>query len=173
MGSLNGAIVRADWRGRLRYTEQQRDALLEAFARSGLSGSKFAELHGVKYQTLTGWVQRRRRAAKPRALPGPGALTLVEMAMPVAPDFKRSLDIIFWCKGKICSGVIARTRLPDTVTTASGELRCRSKRISGPRRPREYGRTDPGAPDSRTTTAGHAPRNFVTAWVREWTWSLR
>ena len=58
--------------------------MLEAFARSGLSGAKFAELHGVKYQTLTGWVQRRRRAAMPRALPVPGALALVEVATPVA-----------------------------------------------------------------------------------------
>ncbi len=84
MSSLNGAIVRADRRGRLRYTEQQRDSMLEAFARSGLTGAKFAELHGVKYQTLTGWVQRRKRAAKPRALPAPGALTLVEVTAPVA-----------------------------------------------------------------------------------------
>lgn len=84
MSSLNGAIVRADRRGRLRYTDKQRDAMLDAFSRSGLSGAKFAELHGVKYQTLAGWVQRRRRAAKPRVLPAPGALTLVEVATQVA-----------------------------------------------------------------------------------------
>lgn len=85
MSSLNEAIVRADRRGRLRYTEQQRDAMLEAFARSGLTGAKFAELHGVKYQTLTGWIQRRKRAARPRALPAPGAFALVEVATPSAP----------------------------------------------------------------------------------------
>jgi len=93
MSSLNEAIVRADRRGRLRYTEQQRDAMLEAYARSGLSGAKFAELHGVKYQTLAGWVQRRRRAAKPRALPAPGALTLVEVATPAAAAVGGSLMV--------------------------------------------------------------------------------
>lgn len=84
MSSLNEAIVRADRRGRLRYTDQQRDAMLDAFSRSGLSGAKFAELHGVKYQTLAGWVQRRKRTATPLALPAPMAQSLVEVEVPAS-----------------------------------------------------------------------------------------
>lgn len=84
MSSLNGAIVRVDRRGRLRYTDKQRDAMLAAFARSGLSAAKFAEIHGVKYQTLAGWVLRRKRSAKRLALPAPIARSLVEVEVPAA-----------------------------------------------------------------------------------------
>jgi hypothetical protein len=38
---------------------------LEEFDRSGLSGKKFAEVTGLKYQTLATWLQKRRRAGQP------------------------------------------------------------------------------------------------------------
>lgn len=56
--------------------------MLDAFAASGLSGAKFAELHGVKYQTFAGWLARRRRSSGARALPVPGNLALVEVEAP-------------------------------------------------------------------------------------------
>jgi ferric-dicitrate binding protein FerR (iron transport regulator) len=39
----------------------QRERLLDEFERSGLSGTKFAALAGIKYQTFATWAQRRRR----------------------------------------------------------------------------------------------------------------
>ena len=39
----------------------QWEALLDAFERSGLSGMKFAALHGVKYPSFANWVQQRKR----------------------------------------------------------------------------------------------------------------
>ena len=39
----------------------QREALLDAFERSGLAGMKFAALHGVKYPSFANWVQQRKR----------------------------------------------------------------------------------------------------------------
>ena len=45
-------MIKADGRGRLRYTAEQRASLLNAYDASGLSGPKFAALHGVKYQTF-------------------------------------------------------------------------------------------------------------------------
>ncbi len=48
--------------GRVSYTEQQREGLLDEFERSGLKGAQFAQAAGVKYQTFAYWVQRRRHA---------------------------------------------------------------------------------------------------------------
>ena len=45
----------------MRTSAARREQLLDEFARSGLSGPKFAELVGVKYQTFATWVQRRQR----------------------------------------------------------------------------------------------------------------
>ena len=55
------AILKRDERGRVRVPRVRQDALLDEFARSGLSGTKFAALCGVKYPSFAGWVQRRRR----------------------------------------------------------------------------------------------------------------
>lgn len=53
-------IIKADARGRMRYTAQFREEALAAFERSGMSAAGFAERCGVKYQTFAGWVKRRR-----------------------------------------------------------------------------------------------------------------
>ena len=79
--------MKTDVLGRVRTPKARREALLEEFERSGLSGKKFAALVGVKYQTFASWVQARRKTrgqypaavkkvAKP--LPTPGTLSLVE-----------------------------------------------------------------------------------------------
>jgi hypothetical protein len=54
-------ILKADKRGRVRTTPQRREELLAEFDRSGLSGPKFAALTGLKYQTLAGWLHRRKQ----------------------------------------------------------------------------------------------------------------
>lgn len=54
-------ILKTDGRGRVRTPLVQREALLDAFERSGLSGMKFAALHGVKYPSFANWVQQRKR----------------------------------------------------------------------------------------------------------------
>ena len=45
-------ILKTDRRGRLHTPMAQREALLDAYERSGLSGMKFAALHGVKYPSF-------------------------------------------------------------------------------------------------------------------------
>jgi hypothetical protein len=55
-------IFKTDGRGRVRVPAERREALLDEFERSGLSGMKFAQLTGVKYATFANWVQKRRRA---------------------------------------------------------------------------------------------------------------
>lgn len=54
-------ILKSDVLGRVRTPRERREQLLEEFERSGLSGQKFSELTGIKYQTFATWVQKRRR----------------------------------------------------------------------------------------------------------------
>lgn len=97
----NHGILKRDARGRVRTQLRQREALLDEFERSGLSGPKFSEVSGVCYQTLTGWIRKRRRArggdgTAPLAVrPGPagggGALLRWVEAETGMPDGGRAL----------------------------------------------------------------------------------
>ena len=55
-------LIPTDARGRVRDPPERREALLDEFERSGLSGVKFAQLAGVKYPTFALWAQKRRKA---------------------------------------------------------------------------------------------------------------
>ena len=54
-------VIKADVLGRMRTSVARRESLLGEFDQSGLSAKKFAELSGVKYQTLATWLQKRRK----------------------------------------------------------------------------------------------------------------
>jgi hypothetical protein len=54
-------VLKSDTRGRVRMPAEQREALLDEFETSGVSGMKFAALAGVKYATFANWIQRRRK----------------------------------------------------------------------------------------------------------------
>jgi hypothetical protein len=54
-------ILKTDKRGRVRMTPERREELLSEFDKSGLSAPKFASVTGLKYQTLAGWLHRRRK----------------------------------------------------------------------------------------------------------------
>ena len=58
-------ILKRDRLGRVRTPLAQREDLLDAFERSGLSGMKFAALHGVKYPSFAHWVRQRKRRQLP------------------------------------------------------------------------------------------------------------
>jgi transposase-like protein len=55
-------LIKADALGRARRTREHRERILDEYEQSGLSGSEFAALCGVKYQTFATWLQRRKRA---------------------------------------------------------------------------------------------------------------
>ena len=85
--TLPDEILKTDVMGRVRTPPARREALLEEFARSGVSGKKFAALKGMNYQTFASWVQQRRKARGEYPLPvsqpgahvrGPQTLRLVE-----------------------------------------------------------------------------------------------
>jgi transposase-like protein len=64
MNATHDSLVKFDRRGRLRYAPEQKVALIEAYAASGLSGPKFAALHGVNYQTFAAWLEHEVHAAE-------------------------------------------------------------------------------------------------------------
>lgn len=55
-------ILKTDALGRVRMPKDRREAILDAFERSGMSGQAFATQIGVKYPTFASWVQKRRRS---------------------------------------------------------------------------------------------------------------
>jgi DNA-binding transcriptional regulator YiaG len=73
------SLIKTDVRGRMQRTPEQRERILDEYERSGLSGPKFAALCGVKYQTLAGWLARRkgRRLARLKRRPQRRAATPV------------------------------------------------------------------------------------------------
>ena len=58
MTPMNESIMKTDRRGRLRYTPEQKNTMVEAYLASGLSAPRFASLHGVNYQTLVSWIKK-------------------------------------------------------------------------------------------------------------------
>lgn len=54
-------LLKQDERGRVRVSAERREALLDEFGPSGMSGAKFARLAGIKYATFANWVMKRRR----------------------------------------------------------------------------------------------------------------
>jgi hypothetical protein len=69
---------------------ERREQLLEEFGRSGLSGPKFAQLVGVKYQTFAGWMHERRKKGAVASTLAPSSLRLVEAV--VACETKERTD---------------------------------------------------------------------------------
>src|SRR6185369_16369119 len=61
MTEATEAILKTDTKGRVKTPPERREKLLDEFERSGLSGAKFAELAGIKYQTFAAWATRRRK----------------------------------------------------------------------------------------------------------------
>ena len=85
--TVTDEVLKTDVLGRVHTPKARREALLEEFERSGVSGQKFAALVGVNYQTFASWVQKRRKARGQYPLPEkkpvararvPEALRLVE-----------------------------------------------------------------------------------------------
>lgn len=77
-------LIKADSIGRVRVGKEHREKLLNAFECSSLSGVKFAELHGIKYQTFATWVQKRRSEPGDVSSKSPEKLmeSLIELDIP-------------------------------------------------------------------------------------------
>ncbi|MDZ4816584.1 MAG: helix-turn-helix domain-containing protein [Verrucomicrobiota bacterium] len=56
----NDQILKTDLMGRVHRPRAQREAIVDEFERSGVPARPFAEMHGIKYQTLANWIQKRK-----------------------------------------------------------------------------------------------------------------
>lgn len=54
-------VLKRDVSGRVCTPPEQRAAVVAEFERSGLPGTQFSKLVGMKYPTLMAWVERKRR----------------------------------------------------------------------------------------------------------------
>ena len=73
-------VLKTDGRRRVRVPVERREALLDEFGKSGMSGARFARLAGIKYATFANWTQARRKAKAQETL-GSGPLRLIEAVM--------------------------------------------------------------------------------------------
>ena len=101
-------IIRTGSDGRLRYSPGQRQELLEAFDRSGLSAMAYSRQHGVSYQTFIAWLRKRRQASE-ALLPGVPAFAEV-MLQEAQPSPTAALRIVLPC-GTLLE-VASRAALP-------------------------------------------------------------
>ena len=85
-GLEDGQIIKADVMGRALVSKQRREALLDEFEKSGMSGSSFAQWAGIKYQTFALWARKRRGARKAVTPQVP-----VETKQPSQPGSAKSL----------------------------------------------------------------------------------
>jgi hypothetical protein len=127
MTSLQGRteILKTDKRGRVRTTRQRREELLLEFERSGLSAPRFAELTGVKYQTLAGWLHRRRKQQGPVAAtkaPGVQWLETVVQAADVRAPSSCSMLLV-----RLPSGATLELSHPTQAPLAGAVLRAWEK----------------------------------------------
>ena len=76
---MNESPIKADRRGRLRYTAEQKKTMVDAYLASGLSAPRFAKYHGVNYQTLVSWIKKGKMeaGADPSRSIHPALLSLV------------------------------------------------------------------------------------------------
>jgi len=76
--TTTGAILVQDTLGRVRTPREKREQILDEYERSGMSGAAFAALVGVKYSTLSSWIQQRRRKGAAASLATAATVRWVE-----------------------------------------------------------------------------------------------
>jgi hypothetical protein len=126
-------LLRRDTAGRVQTSRERRDALLDEFARSGLSAAGFARHYGLKYATFANWANQRRKARAAQIESGgkgsPLALAevVVADALPASRGAEASGGLLLELPGKArmlvtgpeqvelaaeLIGALARKRLP-------------------------------------------------------------
>jgi transposase-like protein len=71
-------ILVQDTLGRVRTPREKREQTLDEYERSGMSGAAFAALVGVKYSTLSSWIQQRRKGRASASLAASSTVHWVE-----------------------------------------------------------------------------------------------
>lgn len=93
-------VLKSDALGRPRVPKEKREAILDEFEKSGLSGVRFAEQYGINYSTFAAWRQRRNKERERSGKPAAGgkreneSFTFLEVVQdePVQPTQTSSND---------------------------------------------------------------------------------
>ena len=90
-GAPGDQILIQDSKGRVRTPKARREALLEEYERSGMSGVAFAEHVGINYSTLAAWIQRKRKQARgePKAAEHDKTVQWMEAVVAPIPPHRR------------------------------------------------------------------------------------
>lgn len=118
--AVDSSIIRTGSDGRLRYTAEQRQALLDAFDCSGMSAMGFTRQHGVSYQTFIAWIRKRHQNSRPSEVEGPGFAEVLLNAREPAPS-AGGLRVVLPCGAVLEIG--SRAALPLAVELLN-TLRC-------------------------------------------------
>lgn len=86
--SNNQELIKTDRQGRKFVKAQHREAILDAFEATTMTGLAFANEHGINYSTFQHWVRDRRRK---REAPSKQVYPLVEVA--VASPASKGLEV--------------------------------------------------------------------------------
>ena len=128
MNTEETLILKTDVLGRVRMPAQRREAILDAFEQSGMSGQAFARHVGVKYPTFASWIQKRRRLCseytKKKQSKSPASpITFVEarIEQPCQTALQNGLEV------QIEAGIKMVIRSQEEVELAAGLIRSLSK----------------------------------------------
>jgi DNA-binding transcriptional regulator YiaG len=118
-------LIKTDVLGRMQRAPEQRERILNEYQRSGLSGPKFAALCGVKYQTLAGWLARRKsqRQAHPRRQPRRQSRQVQWLEASVPAPTAANGGLLLQLPG----GVQTQVSNPDQIVLAAALLRALQK----------------------------------------------
>ncbi len=78
--------ITTDELGRIRLSSEHKEALLDAFERSSMSGLGFARKYGLTYSTFASWVRKRKDAQCPQASNSSALDSLVEITPAQPPS---------------------------------------------------------------------------------------
>lgn len=85
-------ILKVDSRGHIQIPPERRQALLEEFDRSGMSGAAFCRHYGLKYNTFAHWIRARRKKQERKEEKGERRFLMIE-AKPEAPSNDECLRV--------------------------------------------------------------------------------
>ncbi len=96
-------ILKTDTLGRVRISPERREAILDDFEQSGMSGRAYARLHGICYSTFINWARKRKHRLgaqgqnQPMSAQAPDSLELtfaeVRLGKPTLPGATGGLRV--------------------------------------------------------------------------------
>lgn len=114
----SGQILKTDKLGRVQVPPERREAILDEFERSGMTGTAFAERYGIKYQTFASWRKKRKQARETGTEESPRFLLVeADETTPCEPGGGEGLEI------ELAGGARLRIRSREEAALAAELLR--------------------------------------------------